>query len=291
MKLSPLLFAAIAAGGLSLTTHVQAQTTSPDVMSPNAVDNTLTYDDYMRLGYDAQQAGQYYEAAQYFRNALYLNPRDRAATVAYWNVRGALRNPTDQTIAFDDYMNRGYDATEAGNYSVALENFQQALALRPGNYYATQAIRNVQTYIAGGPIGLVNPAPTDPQGGVGGSSTTPEAFVGEQPYDRYMRLGYADLQSEDYGTAANYFRSALFERPNDRWATIAYWNAIDGVLSNTDGTETEPRYDRLMRLGYDATQRANYEAALAFFEAALAERPSDYYATEAIENVSTYLEE
>jgi tetratricopeptide (TPR) repeat protein len=48
-------------------------------------------------------------------------------------------------------------------------------------------------------------------------------------------------------------------------------------------------YDDYMRLGYDATQREEYRTALNFFEQALELRPNDYYAIEAIENVSTYL--
>jgi uncharacterized protein HemY len=51
----------------------------------------------------------------------------------------------------------------------------------------------------------------------------------------------------------------------------------------------ESRYDRLMRLGYDATQREEYQTALTFFQQALDQRPNDYYATEAIDNVTIYL--
>jgi len=46
-----------------------------------------------------------------------------------------------------------------------------------------------------------------------------------------------------------------------------------------------------MRLGYDATQREEYNAAIGFFQRALDLRPEDYYALEALENVRTYLSE
>lgn len=282
-------------GTWPLASEAQAQA-NPQVQSLAESDvRALTYSDYMSLGYNAQQEGRYREAVQYFRNALYLNPEDRSAVIAYWNAWDQLsQNPSDRAMAFDTYMNRGYDATDAGSYNVALENFQQALDLRPGNYYATQAIRNVRTYlnsavVVGGEQ-QPNAFPTLPGNVI---EDVPQGFQGELPYDRYMRLGYAALEEENFITAANYFRSALYERPNDRRATIAYWNAVDGSRDGEAGlgdeTATESRYDQLMRLGYDATQREEYQMALQFFQQALVERPNDYYASEAIDNVTTYI--
>lgn len=253
----------------------------------------LNYDEYMSLGYNAQQEGRYYEAAQYFRYALYFNPEDRAAVIAYWNARDALQNGGNDALSFDEYMNRGYDATEAGDYQTALENFRRAYALRPGDYYANQAIRNVRTYINSDEVIQAAGGPTVPSTATDMPGVAAEPYLGETSYDRYMRLGYAALQEQIFTTAAEYFRSALYERPNDRWATIAYWNAINGTNDGEAGlgspaAETS-RYDRLMRLGYDATQREEYTAASDFFQQALELRPDDYYATEALENVRTYL--
>lgn len=295
MRLTHLLVGVAVLGAWPLASDVQAQANPQGQPSPAADVRVLTYSDYMSLGYNAQQEGRYREAVQYFRNALYLNPEDRAAVIAYWNAWDQIsQEPSDQATTFDVYMNRGYDATDAGNYSVALENFQQALDLRPGNYYATQAIRNVRTYLNSAAVvgngQQPNALPTLPGNAIDDVS---QGFQGELPYDRYMRLGYAALQEENFMTAANYFRSALYERPNDQRATIAYWNAVDGSRDGEAGlgdeTATESRYDRLMRLGYDATQRENYQMALQFFQQALTERPNDYYASEAIDNVTTYM--
>ena len=255
----------------------------------------LNYDEYMSLGYNAQQEGRYYEAAQYFRYALYFNPEDRAAVIAYWNARDALQDGADEALSFDEYMNQGYDATEAGNYPTALEYFRQAYALRPGDYYADQAIRNVRTYINSEDVIQQAGGPTLSATAMATPGVAAEPYLGETAYDRYMRLGYAAQQEESFTTAAEYFRSALYERPNDRWATIAYWNAIDGTNDGEAGLGSPAgdasRYDRLMRLGYDATQREDYTTAIDFFQRALETRPDDYYATEALENVRTYLSE
>lgn len=242
----------------------------------------MEYDRYMRLGYAAEQRGDYQTAAQYFRSALYAIPRDQEATIAYWNAQNAFqesRSSEDQTPQFDRYMNLGYDATEQGSYADALAHFQQALELRPGDYYATQALRNVQTYLSRGEAA---DTPDD-------VPATYFIYASELPYDRYMRLGYAASQREDHTTAVTYFRSALYERPNDRTATIAYWNAVDAAAGQAVEISAAERYDRYMELGYDATQRGDLSAALTFFENALAERPDDGYAIQAIRNVETYL--
>ncbi|MBE9099819.1 hypothetical protein [Vacuolonema iberomarrocanum] len=293
MRFIHLLSGVVILGSVGLPFDVQAQNTaSPNSTLEEAV--VLTYNDYMSLGYNAEQEGRYYEATQYFRYALYLNPQDRAAITAYWNARDALSNNRETPVPFDVYMNRGYDATEAREYQAALEYFQQALSLRLGNYYATQAIRNVQTYLNSDELAMnaVDPVALSTSS-ADEVAVGSQEYLGEAPYDRYMRLGYAALQEELFTTAAGYFRSALYERPDDRWATIAYWNAVDGARDGEAGLGSEEvaesRYDQLMRLGYDATQRGNYETALEFFQQALNERPEDYYATEAIENVSIYL--
>lgn len=238
----------------------------------------------MRLGFAAYQNGNYADAANYFRYALYAVPDDREAIVAYWNAVDQMNSSevSGQAAVYEENMDSGYDATETGDYPSALEYFQTALTLRPGDYYAAQAIRNVQTYIN---RGTQPDSPTD-------VPPTYSAYAGEAPYDRYMRLGYAAAQREAFSTAITYFRSALYEQPNDQRATTAYWNAVDGLQDGEFGLDdtTETPYDRYMRLGYDATNRGNYERALSFFEQAMAQRPQDGYAAQAIRNVQAYMD-
>lgn len=281
---------AIAAG--SQFTAATAQTDAILVQSPVtpavAVEEPYVpeadYDEYMRLGFAAEQEGDFVIAANYFRYALFAIPNDQAATTAYWNARSNLQTGTlsDTAIAYNSYMEAGYDATEEESYETALAYFQAALQLRPGDYYAAQAIRNVQTYVT---RGAGADSPTD-------VPLTYSVYTNESVYDRYMRLGYAAAQREDFGTAREYFRSALYDRPSDRQATIAYWNAVDGIRDGEFGlNETaENPYDRFMRRGYDATERGNYAQAIAFFERALMQRPRDGYATQAIRNVRTYIQ-
>jgi len=291
-----LSLAALSVTTLSYSTVAQAQSTAPDLapetdLAPESdplpettISPTQEYSEYMRLGYAAYQAEDFAEAASFFRAALYAVPNDRDATIAYWNSRAELQDYdlSDRAIEYENNMQLGYDATDEGDYKTALDYFQAALAVRPSDYYAAQAVRNIYTYL---------------NRGVGADSATDvpgmyQVYAGERPYDRYMRLGYAAVQRQYYAAAQTYFRSALYERNNDRQANIAYWNAVDAVRDGEFGTNSEAPeapYDRYMRLGYDATERGNYTQALGFFENALAERPDDAYALQAIRNVQAYM--
>lgn len=273
---------------MPIASPAQAQAPNPVPLSTTETlrPGESTYDYYMRVGYAAAQRDDYQTAALYFRNALFEKPRDRDATIAYWNSRDAIteravgNNTTQPESAYDRYMEIGYDATESGDYQTALINFERALAERPNDYFATQAARNVNTYIQRGQnVSVSQPA-------------IPNFYPGELPYDRYMRFGYAAAQRQDHRAAADHFRSALNFRPNDRQATIAYWNAVDvlkGGKRETQSTTPESAYDRYMRLGYDATERGALQQALRRFQKALQERQGDQYATQAIRNVKTYI--
>jgi len=53
----------------------------------------------------------------------------------------------------------------------------------------------------------------------------------------------------------------------------------------------QPEYDQHMQVGYSATQKKDYQTALINFKRALAERPGDTYATQAIQNVTRWLQQ
>lgn len=251
------------------------------------------YNKAMSLGYAATRRGDYTAATNNFLEALLYVPEDREATIAYWNARRALHaklTPADLTppeSAYDRHMRLGYDETHARDYQSALINFNRALQARPKDTFATQAVRNVSAYIAA-QKGEALPQIEQAQLSVAGKS-----YVGESAYDRYMRLGYSAAQERNHSLAADYFRSALYDRPNDRMATIAFWNQKHALIQAASGRPAAinaANYQRMMRLGYDATERNSFSEALRYFEAALQARPDDPYATQAVRNVRTYLQ-
>jgi tetratricopeptide (TPR) repeat protein len=242
----------------------------------------------MRLGFAAMYRKEYLSATEHFRDALFYVPEDREATIAYWNARKALHGQTDPAAAvetpYDRDMRIGYHATRKRDYQTALINFRRALQQRPGDAYATQAIRNVTSYIAGKkgqPLGSIDSL---------GLSTADGPYIGESTYDRYMRLGYAAAKERNFQLAANYFSGALADRPGDRLATIAFWNCKHNLLaSGASASSAAANYQHHMRAGYDATQRHQFHHAQQEFQAALAARPGDPYASQGLKNVTTYI--
>lgn len=251
------------------------------------------YNKAMSLGYAATRRGDYTAATNNFLEALLYVPEDREATIAYWNARRALHaklTPADLTppeSAYDRHMRLGYDETHARDYQSALINFQRALKERPGDSFATQAVRNVSAYIAaqkGEPLPQIEQAELN---------VASDGYAGESSYDRYMRLGYAAAKEKNHSLAADYFRSALLDRPDDRLATLAFWNQKHALVKAASGRPAAinaASYERMMRLAYDANERQHFADALRYFEAALQARPGDPYATQAVRNVRTYLQ-
>lgn len=183
-------------------------------------------------------------------------------------------------------MKLGYDEAHRRDYQSALINFNRALQERPNDSYASQAIRNVSSYIAaqkGQPLASIDEVAVN---------VADNHYAGESPYDRYMRLGYSAAKEKKYAIAADYFRSALYERPDDRLATIAFWNVkhkLNQQAANSPPPNNVETYSRYMRLGYDATQRHHFQDALTYFQNALKAKPGDEYATQAVTNLQTYI--
>jgi len=64
------------------------------------------------------------------------------------NAQTPPRFEQPQTVAtYDQLMKAGYEATAQRNYQLALEKFQQALAQRPNDTFAQNAIANMQKYL------------------------------------------------------------------------------------------------------------------------------------------------
>jgi tetratricopeptide (TPR) repeat protein len=87
-------------------------------------------------------------------------------------------------------MNAGYTANQKQDYLTAINYFQQALTLQPGDSKAAKAIKNISSY----------------------------------GFDLYMRTGYAADKVRDYTTALQSFQKALQIKPDSWYAKQAVNN-------------------------------------------------------------------
>ncbi len=100
---------------------------------------------------------------------------------------------------YDREMRLAYEAIVREDYKEAIANFQNALALRPNDEYATAAYLNI--------LDLIN-----------GTNEGPSR------YDRYMKAGYQASGAGSYHLALIHFNKALQERPEDSYAMTAIGN-------------------------------------------------------------------
>lgn len=92
------------------------------------------------------------------------------------------------TSQYNKYMRLGYSATAKRDYRTALVNFRKALSVRPGDAYASAAIRNVSKYASRGTSKIIyiasnRGAPGTRQGGAtrGGCSTSDRTLTALVP--------------------------------------------------------------------------------------------------------------
>ena len=97
--------------------------------------------------------------------------------------------------------------------------------------------------------------------------------------------GLSNLSNEFWRSPLSLASPSLAQTPPPE---LALPNSLESDLDPVNSVEQTEEYDRLMQSGYAATQFREYDQALENFRAALALRPQDIYAQQAIFNVETY---
>jgi hypothetical protein len=77
-----------------------------------------------------------------------LTSLDSKTSITFSLAANAQEESPTTNSDYDRYMKEGYQATEKRDYKMALEKFNNALAERPEDSYAKDAISNVEGYIA-----------------------------------------------------------------------------------------------------------------------------------------------
>ncbi|HEY9881704.1 MAG TPA: tetratricopeptide repeat protein [Leptolyngbyaceae cyanobacterium] len=125
---------------------------------------------------------------------------------------------------YDRLMRLGYAESKVGNHPVALQYFEQALAVNPGDRMATIAYWNTVNAI--NTLNAQQTQPSNRAARISAATVSTGTGAAAEPtnYDQYMNAGYAAAEARDYATALNYFNSAQQLRPNDPYAIQAIRN-------------------------------------------------------------------
>lgn len=101
----------------------------------NIAQQTLTFREHLKAGYQDLEAQNYQQALFHFNSALELEPNNKEAQQAVIRTKGYI---------YDYNMEKGYEATNNKEYDQALNYFRFAAQQRPDDFYSEQAFNNVQ---------------------------------------------------------------------------------------------------------------------------------------------------
>jgi hypothetical protein len=122
------------------------------------------------------------DVAIYTQKVLSLYQQQNVASANQKPTPAPTANqPRSQSTPYDRYMNAGYAATQQKDYSTALIHFQRALDERPTDTFATQAIRNVESYLKRDRSGTSGPTLAAPPAATPPARPTPDSPVAATP--------------------------------------------------------------------------------------------------------------
>lgn len=192
----------------------------------------------MNRGQLALRDGRYLDAISAFREAVRLQPNDETA-------RKALRDAEqtqERLLAYNEAMHRALAAMALKRYADAAQAYSEALRLVPGDFAASQGLRDANARLQRQVDRL-------------------------QEFDKKVQQGQAALLKHDYPRAAQLLTEALEMRVNA--ANLAF-------------VQSRARFANAMVQGNEAMKDKNYQEAVRQFQNALQESPTDSAAIQAL---------
>lgn len=209
------------------------------------------YVQLMKQAGAAMQNRRYKEAVAAYKAAGKAEPNDPSARRG---LRDAQKGLQEAKSEYTQLMNTGTAALQVNNVPAAIQAFQQAGQLFPGDLTAAAALQQARQLVVG--------------------AAAVQAAVGNAQlgYNELMVAGTAALFSQHYRDAAQAFTQALTIAPGDPQALQGLFQAQAGVVTRA---QNRPSYAQKMRAGQLAYQRHQYGNAIASYQAALQLEPNN----------------
>jgi hypothetical protein len=220
----------------TLLTQAEKRMTAP--VDPQAKQRQDDYNLAMSAGGDALKKGNYPGAINAYREALRLLPGDAAATKALNNALTA-----EKTANYDAAMRKAAAAMTAKRFKEALESYEHALKMRPGDAAALAGKRRAE------------------------ASMTPPPDPKKAAHDKALAAAQAALKAGQRADALKHIQSALASLPDSKEAVT--------LKAEIERQMAEAQYDRFMKQAADAMAKKMFRNAIVAYDEALKRKPKD----------------
>jgi tetratricopeptide (TPR) repeat protein len=244
--------------------------------------------DLVAKGQAAMQAKEYAQAENFFNEVLKLEPNNQAALQGKRNAFDAARTaqrPSDpgNTMAQNkaraqQLADVGKGAMKAKKYDEAIQAFEEALKLDPGNsdvQFQLGLAKQMKQQAAGTP----------------GVPTRPDPK--QQQVAQLIAQAKAHFQNKKYGMAIQAYQQVLQLDPNNQEARTGLAEVNKAVRDSQAGQNPQPpgggsaatgEYNKQMQQAQALERQQRWAEAINAYKQALQSRPGDKQATSALKN-------
>ncbi len=257
----------------------QVKPAAPGETPEQRAENKDRQDRFIRLMVRAglaKEKKQFAKSAAAYQEALTLQPGNPEAIAGLSAAEAGLKtiavvaeDRSKRQAEFSRWMEQGKDALAAKQPNRAVQAFETALALVPGNAEATQALDTARKQLAHA-----------------------DGDIKQQgEYEDHMTAGRAAMVAQRYTDAVREFLAAQRVKPDDAAAARGVQDAEKRLGELKDDQKRKDAYVRMMRHGRAAVRSGHYAEAVGAFKAALKVVPDDREAKKALRDAKSGLQQ
>lgn len=215
-------------------------------------DKLNTFNEMVAVGDNLMKDERYAEAYLQYQSALQLYPNNSAVKQKCQDAKNLKESFDTKSAEFDRLKRQGADLALRKKYSEAIESYQQALSIFPGDNEITEEIKRLES--------LKNT---------------------NENYNAVITKADELYEEQDYNEAKAKYLEALTVKPNDSYASSMI-SRIDDIVNSDDyqkilkdKAKLDTDFANFISKGEESEKTSDYEQALSFFTKALELKPNN----------------
>jgi hypothetical protein len=229
-----------------------------------AAENEAKFAKFVLDGDAALSKQSFQSAVDNYKGALGINPDDAGVKAKLGDAESQLAAIKSAEKLDGDYnaaLDKGDAFVRTEEYDMAVEAYNQALALKPFEKYPKDKVAEVQKLIADKAAAQAN----------------------QDKFNGHMTAGETAFAEKTYNVAKTSFEAALKIFPDNKEASNKLKATMDAIANAESEAAAQAQYDALIKTADTKFASGNYPAAKQDYEAAKALKSSETYPVERIE--------